>query len=65
MLANMERYIRALKALNVSSDIAAYIARDYLSPMRLALPPEDKDRTLPSEERICPTSPMYIPAADE
>lgn len=34
LLKNAITWIKALKALNVGSDIAAYIARDMLSPMR-------------------------------
>lgn len=35
MLAEVEDWIKRLKALNVSSEIAVYMARDFLSPMRI------------------------------
>jgi hypothetical protein len=35
LLDNVETWIKHLRSLNVSADIAAYIARDFLSPMRI------------------------------
>lgn len=35
LLANVTNWVEKLRKQNVSSDIAAYIARDFLSPMRI------------------------------
>jgi hypothetical protein len=66
MLSEVKLWIRELKSLNVSADIAAYITRDFLSPMRIveaALPdlancPGGKGEAPPNEQVICPTPPL-------
>lgn len=35
LLANIEKWVSALRKQNVAADIAAYIARDFLAPMRI------------------------------
>lgn len=35
LLANVEKWVQALRKHNVGADIAAHLARDFLSPMRI------------------------------
>jgi hypothetical protein len=69
LLNEMTTWIKQLKALNVSADIAAFVARDCLSPMRIPEVPADDTKEERSqvgkEQTICEAPVLYIPDEDE
>lgn len=63
MRAEVVAWIKDLKALNVSADIAAFVARDFLSPMRISDQGDVKDRGkgIENEQVSGGTPSLYMP----
>jgi hypothetical protein len=69
LLANVEKWVQVLRKQNVAADIAAYIARDFLSPMRIKPLDGDgvqsHDCTLPKEETAAVNGSIYYPQDED